>query len=180
MSLKVEPGTFPNLKISSSFQELAKTAGHLNAESDKLTKTIDSIDTALRAMNIGVSAWVEFAKWTGENDEHGGYEVGYDNVYGGWGLSLRRVCFDDSCPLDDPSFKGWLYNAAPRHLRTQAVGHIPKLIEKLNSEASRIAREISEGNREADEIAKALEMAASMERIKVHGLALNPEKKEAK
>jgi hypothetical protein len=159
MALRPETLGITTSEISAAFQELAKTAQSINAESDKLTKTIEKLDIALRVLNLGVSAWVQFDKWAGDQDVYGYNRIGYDKIYGSWGLCLQTVKIDDGRGGDE-SVTGWNFNAAPRELRISAISHIFELIKALNKAAADVAKSLATRNYHAERLAEALGMPA--------------------
>jgi prefoldin subunit 5 len=154
MAFRSNPIDVSVSKISSTFETLSKTAKKLNDESDKLTKTIEKLDLALQVLNLGVPAWVQFDKWSGEDDSEGYYEVGYDKSMGSWGLCLRSFASNDHTGAENSNT--WAFNGAPRELRIRAVSHVPELIEALDKAASQLVHDLSEKNSDADLIAQAL------------------------
>src|SRR5436309_15454047 len=56
-------------RVSGAFERLSASASSLNAVSDELSKPIAAIDGALKALNLGVTGWVEFA---GDVDHNAG------------------------------------------------------------------------------------------------------------
>jgi hypothetical protein len=154
MPLPTNPLDVSFSNISSPFEALSKTAKNLNDESDRLTKTIEKLQLALQALNLGVPAWVQFDKWGGEDDSEGLYELGYDRSSGSWGFCLRFSASNDQTGAENTN--KWAFNGAPRELRIRAVSHIPKLIEALDKAASKLVQELSEKNSDADQIAQGL------------------------
>jgi hypothetical protein len=154
MGLRFEASAVPSSQIAQTFEKLSKTAKSINNESDKLSKTVENLDLALRSLNLGVYAWVQFGKWSGENNRSGHSEIGYDKMHSGWGISLRTIEFDED-GLEDRRTE-WTFNNAPRELRLLAIAYIPNLFEALNQKAMNIALELSEKNREIDVFADAL------------------------
>lgn len=163
MALKIEPASIPTERISEKFQKLTQTAASLNAESDKLSVFIEKLEKALRALNLGVSAWVTVDNWEDESKNKRLSEVGYDKSnIGAWGLYLRASVLNDKGML--VSVSNWSFTSAPRELRVRAISHIPELIVALNTTASNVTQVLIQGNKEAEELATALGMAAGIDR----------------
>jgi hypothetical protein len=154
MALKFEGGK-PS-KLQNTLQELSKTAHAINAESDRLTKTIETLEGALRALNLGVSGWVKFDEWSSETTRVGHYEIGYDRFYNQWGLGIRSV--ESRGEGTSETRRDWPFNGAPRDLRLQAVGHLGELLDDLNSKAAKIAKHLSEKTKIAEELAAAFDV----------------------
>lgn len=126
-------------RVSADFKRLASSAAALNAVSDEIAQPISTIDAALRKLNLGVSAWVQFA---GEEDPMTGVywfrSVGYDKVSSRtWGIAIcyRVVDVDQVVRQDDE----WLFNEAPRAYRLEALDKLPHLLEKLTKVADDMA-----------------------------------------
>jgi hypothetical protein len=162
MALKVEPGTFPIPKIPTKFQDLSQTADSLNSASDRLNRVIEKLETALKSLNLGISARVKFDSWSDEDGNCGYDEIGYNKLGDKWTLALKTVSGilgDEGCDSTE-----WSFNNAPRELRIRAVAHIPELIEELNKIASKVVQDLEEKTKEADELANALSAAVSTPR----------------
>ena len=159
MAVNPEIGQIPVSKIHSTFSELSETARSINAASDRLTIAIERLDAALKSLNLGITAWVACDKLA-EKSNSPRCDLGYDKVgYGAWGLCLRHV--------GSPTIKGfpdqltvWYFNQAPRELRLRAVAHLPELIEELNKNAARIATDLSDKSKDAEELAGVIGIAA--------------------
>jgi hypothetical protein len=116
---------------------LSASAAVLNAVSDELSKPIAQIDAALKALNLGVTAWVEFA---GQIDHNAGQfwdrSIGYTKVSGKWGIAISTSSGSFG---DEPDEELWLFGDAPRSYRLEAVDKLPELIEKLVGAADETA-----------------------------------------
>ena len=137
-----------------SFQKLTESAANINAASDGLGKPIERLDAVLKKLNLGIGAWVSFAdggEWSG--GPWWSHEVGYARIDGQWGISIRTV----SCePSGYESTEEWLFNDAPRRFRIDAVDALPKLLDKLSSEANTMAEKITQKVSRADEVVTAV------------------------
>lgn len=136
------PPATPTLqeRVTSAFERLSASANALNVVSDDLSKPIASIDAALKALNLGVSTWVEFA---GHVDHNAGYywdrSIGYAKVSGKWGIAISAT---SGSMGDEPNEEFWLFGDAPRSYRLEAVDKLPELIEKLVTAADETAEQL--------------------------------------
>lgn len=144
-------------RVNTSFRQLSVAATHLNAVSDALGKSISELDSALKRLNLGVSAWVAIN--AGNDLPEDGYfwseDIGYDKINNKWGIAIRTVSGNYMDP-DIEHSERWLFNDAPRSLRVAAVEKIPDLIDKLNKEAEATAKKIKEKTDHARQLAAAI------------------------
>src|SRR5438552_3747571 len=56
--------------------------------------------------------------------------VGYAKIGNKWGVAISRTSGNFEAP-DYNTDEEWLFNDAPRHLRIEAVEHIPAMFEAL-------------------------------------------------
>ena len=124
-------------RVSADFKKLKASAAALNEVSDEIAEPVSAIDAALRRLNLGISAWVQFA---GNDDPTTGdywyRSVGYDKVSSrAWGIAIcyRIVDADQVVRHDDE----WLFNEAPRAYRLEALDKLPQLVEKLTTVADK-------------------------------------------
>jgi hypothetical protein len=119
-----------------------------------LSKPIAAIDGALKALNLGVSTWLEFA---GEVDHDLGRfwerSIGYAKVSGKWGIAIRTVAGDFG---DEPESEYWPFSEAPRAYRLQAVDKVPELLEQLVTAADETANKLKEKIVHTTQIAQAI------------------------
>ena len=118
-------------RVSTAFEKLVTSATELNAISDEIAKPIATIEATLQKLNLGVSAWAEFA---GETELETGCfwdrSIGYTRVSRVWGIAIRSR----SGPLaafELTETETWRFNDAPRSYRIQALGKLPDLLEQL-------------------------------------------------
>lgn len=141
-------------RVSSAFERLSASASSLNAVSDELSKPIAAIDGALKALNLGVTAWVEFA---GDVDHNAGYSwersIGYAKVSGKWGIAISTSSGSFG---DEPNEEIWLFGDAPRSYRLDAVDKLPELIEELVGAADETAKKLRERIGTTSQIAHAI------------------------
>jgi len=143
-------------KVQSSYQKLHSVAVDLNATSDQIGKPIVELDSALKKLNLGISAWVTVLSETKPNGTVRHADIGYAKIDGTWGIALRHVKGDYSHP--DP--EEWLFNDAPRSLRLAAIGHIPDLLEKLSKEAVETTAELKKQLSTVQEVAAVVKKLA--------------------
>ena len=141
------------------YQTLANAAAELNAASDELAKPIRAYESALKALNLGVSAWVELTSGT-----HGGYwwdrGVGYTKFKDGWGIALRTREGSDNASPEEDSEEIWRFTEAPRWMRIEAVCKLPDLLKALLKQAEETTKKIKAKIAQANEIAGAIRNAA--------------------
>lgn len=118
-------------RVSGAFEKLVASAAELNAVSDEIAKPISAIEATLQKLNLGVSAWAEFA---GELDLPSGCfwdrAIGYAKVSRVWGITIRAR--SGLLNQDEHSeTEVWRFNDAPRSYRIQALGKLPDLLEQL-------------------------------------------------
>jgi hypothetical protein len=147
------------LRVEASFRKLSAVASDLNFSSDELGKSISDLDSALKKLNLGIPAWVSFRGYSDPNE--GWYwseDLGYAKVGGTWGIALRTVKgYGDP---EDETVETWLFNDGPRPFRLAAIEVIPKLLEKLSSEADETAKKIRLRLAEVQEVAAVVRKAA--------------------
>ncbi len=129
-------------RVSTAFEKLVASATELNAVSDEIAKPIAAIEATLQKLNLGVSAWAEFA---GELSVEAGYfwdrSIGYAKVSRAWGIAIRTRSgpLDEDAPMET---EAWRFNDAPRSYRIQALGKLPDLLEQLVKATSRTTAEL--------------------------------------
>ena len=127
-------------RVSTAFERLTASAPELNAVSDELAKQIRTIDSALQKLNLGISAWVEFAVQHFEDGEFmSARSIGYAKVAGTWGIAIRWNGFD---PDGNPATDEWRFNDAPRSYRLEALEKLPELLEELAKTVSKTAERL--------------------------------------
>jgi len=149
-------------KVDASLRKLSSVSENLNQVSDQLSAQLESIESALNNLKLGVFAWVQVSKESHFEPGLPGYvndvvDLGYGRHKGRWAL-----LFDDYCEEigNDGSGVGFLRDA-PRETRISAVGKIPELLEKLAEETTKLTEKASQGVSEAREIAQALSKGRS-------------------
>jgi hypothetical protein len=129
-------------RIAASFQQLAEGATRLNKASDDLTDAIGPLDAAFKALNLGITAWHEYARDEDDLGEFWSQYVGYAKVDGKWGLAISAVSGNRNESPEEHDDKEWLFNDAPRAMRIEAIGHIPMLLDALVSQVNATASDL--------------------------------------
>jgi hypothetical protein len=139
-------------RVATAFERLSSSASSLNAVSDELTKLVAIVDDRLKALNLGITAWVTVTNG-GSADGH--YEwnrsLGYAKVSGKWGIAIGSwggYVYDE-----DKSEELWLFGDAPRSYRLEAVDKLPELIEKLVGTADETTEKLKQKIDTANQIA---------------------------
>lgn len=148
-------------KVQSSYQQLSKVAGELNAVSDELGMCIVDLNAALKKLNLGVTKWIEIRG--DEDPETGNFSVdylGYAKVSGNWGIGLSTMIGNYN---HDPegSSEQWPFNDGPRELRLAAIEKIPELLNKLSEAATQMTAHVRKKLGEAQEVAEAIKLVAN-------------------
>jgi hypothetical protein len=152
MSRKADPSA---ASVQSSFQELAAAATRLNKVSDQLGKAVASLDAALAKLNLGVTTWVAYDKWSDEEGRsYGLTRVGYAKIGSKWGIAIRSV--EGDAFHGDEEHAEWLFNDAARDLRLRAIEHIPDLIQELIEQVNATSSQVSEKVKVAEDLAVAI------------------------
>ena len=143
-------------RVQDSYQRLSKVASNLNTASDNLGKIIQLLDQRLKGLNLGIVSWY---KYVGDEDENGNYwgrHIGYAKIGTKWGIALSATSGNHHAPPGYDKDEEWLFNDAPRHLRIEAVGYIPEMMEALIKAAEEAAVKMKGKTSEAKQIADAL------------------------
>ncbi len=125
------------------------------------------LDSAVKALNLGISCWVTFAAWSGmgpTGQRSGEYQLGYAKIGGKWGIGVRSISSTYSRPDDQDVTGPWLFNEAPRNLRADAVEHLPKLLNALATEAVATAKKLADKLDQARQLASAVKNTAEQPR----------------
>lgn len=143
--------------FTSQFAALSDAAARLNAESDAINQLIDQLHEKLRALNIGLEAWVLLQTEPGSATTPGPRagipappttvrvetSVGYARSVDGWGLYVKRIAYRAKPPtlflVEEPepvTVNKWLkLSDASRAIRIDALRAFPKLLERLKAAA---------------------------------------------
>jgi hypothetical protein len=143
-------------RVQSSYQRLTAVASKLNDVSDELGVAINSLDEALKQLNLGITHWHKFA---GNDHEGGSYwanYLGYAKIGTRWGIALSKTSGHYDAPPEYNKGEEWLFNDAPRQLRMDAVDHIPAMIDALITAAEEAVARIEEKTVEAKKLAELL------------------------
>lgn len=144
--------------FTTQFAALSDAAARLNAESDAINQLIDQLQEKLRALNVGLDAWVLVQSEPGSTMAPGPSalgtprtpttvrvetSLGYARGVDGWGLYVKRISYraKPSSPFlpeepDPVTVNKWLkLSDASRAVRIEALRAFPKLLEKLKASA---------------------------------------------
>jgi hypothetical protein len=140
--------------LQNSFLKLSAEAQSLNSISDQFTKTVGTLDAALKKLNIGLSVWVSYNSWE-EGPDYSADQLGYDKVNGTWGIAIRSI--SGSHVFDEDKVNGpWLFADSPREMRLNAVAYIPELFEALAKKTVSTSEKLRKKKTEVEEMAAAL------------------------
>lgn len=148
-------------KIDTTLKELTAVSKSLNQASDELSRQISELESALRELNLGVSAFVPFSKEPIEYKmddgkvyvDHCNQDVGYHRLNGKWGL-IVSTWYDSN---DDPdTVKQTFLREAPREIRLVAMDKIPDLLKALSEEAQKVTQEATKKVAQIKDISTAL------------------------
>jgi len=143
-------------------KQLSTASESLNSASDSFNEQIRVIEEALASYNVGVSAWAHAYTLSEEDCDPNGnvrgiidtlFSVGYQKSGGKWCLMVACEC-DYRYPDNDRT--EWVLRDAPREIRMKVIGSIPKLLEKLVEEATKLAAEVSNKTAEARALAASI------------------------
>lgn len=155
-------------RVSAAYLQLSSVATDLNVVSDALGKAVSDIDEGLKKLNLGVTAWVRVA-YVESSPEDSSYEIeeiGYEKVNGKWGIAIRTRSGDDRHPEYAETVQEWPFNEAARSSRLRAIEKIPELLNKLNEEATKVAKEVQAKLADAQAVAGAVQEAAGGPKVK--------------
>lgn len=138
-------------RVENSFKQLASAAQALSSASDDLGKVIRQLDASLKKLALGITAWVQVSE-SADEVQYWIAELGYAKIDGKWGISLRELT---GYHLDNEpdATEVWAFNEAPRALRTEAVGKIPDLLEKMLHQTEETTRDLKAKTAQASELA---------------------------
>jgi hypothetical protein len=144
--------------LASEFAALSDVAARLNAKSDTVTQLIEQFQDKLRALNVGLEAWVLLKSEPGSvvvpvpgprlttprqpapaTPVTMEVSVGHARGDEGWGLFVRRIAYKpqpagvfSSANTEVVSVAKWIKLVdASRAIRVEALGAFPKLLEAL-------------------------------------------------
>lgn len=149
--------------VDAALKQLASVSHTLNEVSDRLSKALADVESALSAYKLGVSAWVELGreKELSEPESDGRrYEctvvhlLGYGKHNGKWGLLIDAYCEETFDPSDPD--KAQFLRDAPRDTRLAAAEKLLDLLKELTKEASKAAEQAAKKAEEARQIAAGL------------------------
>lgn len=151
-----------DIDFASQFAALSQAAARLNAESDSINQLTEQFQDKLRALNVGLEAWVVLQAEPGSvivpvivpgprlsaraappTTARVETSLGYARGEDGWGLYIKRIAYKPSTPnpllpvADEPiTVYTWTKLVdASRTIRVEALGAFPKLLEALKTAA---------------------------------------------
>jgi hypothetical protein len=157
----------------SDLNDLEPISKRLNAASDELSKTLESIQQKLNAFSLGVEAWLSVPDFGPLHSEVVGIvdnirtirnqELGYGRIGDGWGLIVRTSLYKQNFDAKDSE---WLLTTyfpddvvgqkpllkASRDTRVRAVWAIPDLINLLHNTAGQVIDAVEEAKKIADSL----------------------------
>jgi len=146
-------------RVQTSYKQLFLAATNLNVASDELSRAISSLETAIRKLNLGVSAWTRITG--GSNDESGYWwsrDIGYTQIGYDWGIALRSSSGNDQHG-DDDNENIWPFVKAPRWMQDEAASKIPDLLDKLTAQAEETRKKLK------SRAAQTLQLAAVIDEV---------------
>jgi hypothetical protein len=150
-----------------ALSSLSLLSDRLKSVTDELNVAVESIETRLNRLNLGVEAWVtssplqqhrteSFIDETGEPVRRRiATELGYTKLPDGWGLAVRTAIYWEVLEQRD----GWTEGnqesvsdvkpllRATRTIRAIAVDRIPELIEALNESGSKLIEAVEKARK---------------------------------
>jgi hypothetical protein len=142
--------------VQASFRELSATASEVNSVSDALGKFVTEIEDGLKSLNLGVASWVQIASSSSEDGLKTWQEnIGFDKIGKNWCIALRNTC-EAEYTDEYLEYDLWSFNEGPRWLRIKAVDHLPALLQKLNSDAQNIKKQLEAKLGTAAEVANGI------------------------
>ena len=153
----------------SDLKDLKPLAKQLNASSDALNASLESIQENLNALALGVEVWLKghpnYELDRAILGEGGGRrtvrvaELGYGRLGDGWALLVRTVDCAQQCDEDGEWDAGDRSEVVRKPLlresrqrRVQAVELIPALIEQLKRAATNVIDAVEKAKRIADSL----------------------------
>jgi hypothetical protein len=155
----------------SDLKDLEPLAQRLKAAQDDLNQALQTIQDRLNALGIGVEVWLEeeldSTDWRSVSNtsrEYTASQLGYGRVGDGWALLVRTRRIVETL---DPSGGGYedaitdTYDGndsakpllrASRAVRANAVPLIPRLVEAIEREATKLIARVEEARKIADSL----------------------------
>jgi len=144
--------------FASQFAALSDVAARLNAQSDTVNQLIEQFQDKLRALNVGLEAWVLLETEPGSTivpaPRSPGrpalpttvtiqISLGYARGDDGWGLYVKRIAYKPQtlnllslAAAEVVTVYKWIKLVdASRSIRVEALGAFPKLLEALKTAA---------------------------------------------
>lgn len=144
-------------RLIEAYRHLAASAALLNKSSDALSQPIAALDAGLQKLNLGITSWHPFRRVEIEGLWFVS-DVGYAKLNGHWGLALRHS-IGTTPQTEHDTQEEWLFNDAPRHMRIDAIDHLPDLLLKLSKNAEKTSRKLQAKAEQATQLVTALVQA---------------------
>jgi len=141
--------------VQASLHKLQSLSQQLNEASDTLSAELNSVETALNKLKLGVSAWVRLHTEDAGDGYTRVYNLGYYKLKGKWGLVVGEFIEEtvDGSEGDD----GIVFlRETSRECRMEAAEVITELLEKLATNAAKTTETAKQRAAEAREIASTL------------------------
>jgi len=149
----------PTERIVNSSKQLSNRAPEISSAAEELRNSIAPLGAFLRKLDLGVSAWHEFAGHEDEDGHFWGRDIGYTQVGKRWGIALRRRTGHNH--FDHYEEEVWLFEEAPRWMQIESVNKIPELFEELIKRTDDTIKKLHAKASEAKDLAAALEAAVA-------------------
>lgn len=165
------------LTTMGDLRDLAPLAKKVNSATDELNLVLETIQSRLNDLGIGVEAWLnEYVHQelsssvdrlsSGDYERHIDAEVlGYYRFEDGWGFAVRSQRYRQTKDIesgewdvDDEGDEGPVYRSprpllrASRATRVRAVELIPKLIDEIKAEAEKILSSVDAAKKIAESL----------------------------
>jgi hypothetical protein len=153
--------------------DLAPLSKRLNAATDELNRTLESIQQKLNDLALGVEVFLdrkgdelEAVVLDGNTDDDDVrvvrlHELGYGRLGDGWALLVRTADYQQRRDRDGD----WDYTdnlgsgsdikpllRSARHIRVKAVDLLPKLVDRLRAEASNVIAAVEKAKKIAESL----------------------------
>lgn len=154
MTEQAPPEVSPAARLAAAYKRLAIVAADYKEATKEFSTPIETIERALRTLDIGVITWKKFA---GDEDGYGAYwhrDVGYARIDGEWCLAIRTV--EGHVQREEDEIEEWAFNAAPSSLRIDAIDKLPDLLEQLIKNGEKTTKKLREKTGDAQQLAAAL------------------------
>jgi hypothetical protein len=143
--------------IESNLKLLTNNSKILNQLTDELTKYVEQVESAINALNLGLTVSViaeAMGDLTGVVTHY--VRLGYYKQDGRWGLCIDEYDQHEQDPDNLRDYRAWAFKDAPRVLRLKVVDKIPDLMKALAEESEKMTAGTAEAVARAIEITESL------------------------